>query len=145
MVRKLLAHLDEEGLKALIFAPDASGLTSDYRSTEALCGVLQAAEENNRRDQDLSLEGESLGEVLGQLMEDLPHNFQELIQLIKLKDVIEAKLRRKSASKRSRRTVALQKLESSFEANFSQREMLLFLAEKAMHSLVFLLCKQKVG
>lgn len=145
MVRKLLIQLDKMNLLASVFSDDPSILYFHERPTEDLHDILQAVVSDCKRDQTIAFTSKQLGDVLSQLMVDFPQNFGELVQLIKLKDVVEAKARRKSAAKRCRRKVALQKLESNFEANFSQREMLLYLAENIMKSLVVLLCQDKVS
>lgn len=83
--------------------------------------------------------------VLSNSFNDLTQNHQELLELFRLKDRVEIRLRRCSGRKTATKRGLLQKIESHFETNFSQRDLMQTIVERIVEVLMVRLCQEKVG
>lgn len=148
MVKRLLQRLRDSSLLESLFhketninydSPRAhSDSTRTMKFLQAVLNEFTSADHHCLDWQQCT----GLAEVV---FDDLTGNIADLCQLIRVKDRLVSKLRRPSASKRSSRQVALQKLECNFEANFSQRELLLSMTERLVSSLFLLMIQMKVN
>lgn len=144
MVRRLITRLAELNLTTEVFNLEGSKATCSEQTREQLTQTLLEFKDEQEEEHNKLLDPGQCIEYVAKLLEDLPQNFAELVQLIKVKDRVESRPWKCSSKKKSTRNSLLHRLETHLEANFSQRGMLLFLAEKVLMSFVLLFCNYKV-